>query len=303
MLSSFIKYFASALIAVVVCLGYSPGRADAAVFRDRAAFNAASQNLRLIDFESGGSSGVFHFEIDGITFHNVGGSPQVGTEPNGNRVLFGATVGEFTRMTIFLPPGTTAVGLDQTNMPMIVATSTGESVTMNQADGSTFVGFVSDQPIQSLVISLDVPEPTPSVMLDNLSFGQRRAGNEPPVPQLLVTANTGRALALDSVTQESEPFTVLSAHNFSSDGRRRINLFIVGVPLEPSDVDFVTVEAETAQQGLINLPVEATSRVRNLTWMSQVTVRLPEALAGAGQVNVSVKVRGAVSNKAPLQID
>jgi hypothetical protein len=37
--------------------------------------------------------------------------------------------------------------------------------------------------------------------------------------------------------------------------------------------------------------------------MSQVTVRLPDALAVAGNVNVSVKVRGMASNKAPLRID
>jgi hypothetical protein len=303
MLNPITKLFGSSVIAVLVCFGFSPGSAHATVFRDRAAFNAASQNLRTIDFEAPVKrvDGIT-LEIDGLTFANIGGMPEI-FEQNGNKLLFGATVGEITRMTIFLPPGTTAVGLDQTSLPMIVQTSNGESVMMNQSDGSTFVGFVSDQPMQSLIITLDSPEPTPPVILDNLSYGQRRAGNEPPVPQLLVTTATGRALALDSVTKESEPFTVLSAHNFSSDGRRRITLFIVGVLLEPADVDFVTVEAENAQQVLFNLPVEATARVQNLTWMSQVTVRLPEALAGAGDVNVSVRVRGAVSNKAPLRID
>ena len=302
MLSSVTKLFGSGVIAVLICCGLSPGRADAAVFRDRAAFNAASQNLRTIDFEAPIKIGQISLEIDGLVFNNIGGTPQI-FEQNGNKLLFGATVGEITRMTIFLPPGTTAVGLDQTSLPMIVATSNGESVTMNQSDGSTFVGFVSDQPMQSLIVTLDFPEPTPPVILDNLSFGQRRAGNEPPVPQLLMTTATGRALALDSVTTESEPFTVLSAHNFSSDGRRRITLFLAGVLLEPADRDFVSVEAENTQQVLFDLPVETTTRVQNLTWMSQVTVSIPDALAGAGNVNVSVKVHGAVSNKAPLRID
>ena len=304
MLSSIVKLVALAL-AVLACCGVSATRADAAVFRDRATFNAASQNVRTIDFESvlleadpffGGFS-----QADGVFFHSSS-LIEIDTQ-QGNKVLVAHTLAEFTRLTIFLPPGTTAVGCDQFSTPMIVSTSTGESVTMNQSDTSTFVGFISDQPIQSLIISLDFPEPTPSAIVDNLSFGQRRAGNEPPVPQLLTTGTAARAVALDSVTTESEPFHVLSSHNFAADGHTRITFFIVGVALEPADRAFVTVQAEGTGQAVFDLPVEATARVQNLSWMSQVTVRVPDTLAGAGNLNVSVTVHGKVSNKAPLRID
>ena len=168
------KLFGLVVLVLVCCTFIS--RADAAVFRDRAAFNAASQNLHTIDFES--APAFDHvLEIDGVFFDNVS-SMQVVTQ-QGNKVLFASTVGEFTQLTILLPPGTTAVGCDQFSTPMIVSISTGESVMMNQSDASTFVGFVSDQPIQKLIISLDFPEPTPSAVIDNLSFGQRRASNEP----------------------------------------------------------------------------------------------------------------------------
>ena len=300
MLSSVVKLFNSAVILALIWCA-STGRADASVFRDRAAFNAASQNLRTIDFES-----VVNVEpvlkIDGVFFENANRAAFIVTQ-QGSKVLVGETVGEFTRLTIFLPPGTTAVGCDQFSTPMIVAISTGESVTMNESDNSTFVGFVSDQPIQSLIISLDFPEPTPSAVVDNLSFGQRRAGNEPAVPQLLVTNDTGRAVALDSVTTENEPFHALTARNFAADGHTRITLFVVGVALEPADLPFVTVQAEDAQQRLFDLPVEAIGRVKNLSWMSQVTVRVPDTLAGAGNLNVTVTVHGKVSNKAPLRIE
>src|SRR6185369_11137649 len=175
-------------------------------------------------------------------------------------------------LTIFLPPGTTAVACDQLNTPMILSTSTGESVMMNPSDASTFAGFVSDQPIQKLIISLDVPEPTPSAFVDNFTFGQRRAGNEPPVPQLLITTDTARAAALDSVTTDGEPFHILSSHNFATDGHTRITLFLVGVALTSADQAFVTVQAEDTQQHIFDLPVEGTARVKNLSWMSQVTV-------------------------------
>lgn len=303
MLSSIAKLFVSGSIVVLI-LCTSPGRADGAVFRDRASFNAASQNLGTIDFESGANvpDGLGFLEIDGVYFINASGVPSIVSGQNGNKLLRGSTLIEFTRLTIFLPPGTTAVGVDQFNRPMIVATSAGESVTMDQSDNSNFVGFVSDQPIQSLIISFDFPEPTPDVLIDNLSFGQRRAGNEPPAPQVLVT-NTGRATALDSVTTTSEPFRVLGSQLLSTDGHTRITIFVVGVLLQPSDLALVTVQAEDSQQRLFDLPCEATARVKNLSWMSQITVRLPDALIGAGDVNVKVKVRDKESNKALLRIE
>jgi len=297
------KLFVSCSIVVLICCA-SFSRADGAVFRDRASFNAASQNLSTIDFESGVNvpDGLGFLEVDGVFFYNLAGVPSITSGQNGNKLLFASSVGEITRLTIFLPPGTTVVGCDQFNTPMIISTSTGESVMMNASDNSTFAGFVSDQPIQSLVITLDFPEPTPNALVDNLSFGQRRAGNEPPVPQLLVT-NTGRGAALDSVTTTSEPFRVLASHLLSTDGHTRITLFVTGVLLGPADLPFVTVQAEDTQQHLFDLPCEATTRVNNLSWMSQVTVRLPDSLAAAGNMNVSVTVRGKTSNKALLRID
>jgi hypothetical protein len=300
MLSSVLKLVGSGTLLVLVCC-VSTTRADAAVFSDRAAFNAASQNLHTIDFESVHTVDSIQ-EIDGLFFQSIGGSG-ITTGQNGNKLLSVNSVGEITRMTILLPPGTTAVGCDQFTTPMIVSISTGESVTMDQSNPSTFVGFVSDQPIQTLVIMLDFPEPTPAALVDNLSFGQRRVGNEPPVPLLLVTTDTGRAVALNSVTTENEPFHVLSSHNFATDGHTRITLLLVGVALTPADQTFVTVQAEDAQQHLFDLPVEATGPAKNISWVSQVTVRIPDTLAGAGNLNVSITVRGKVSNKAPLRIE
>ncbi|HEX6718551.1 MAG TPA: hypothetical protein VF088_15700 [Pyrinomonadaceae bacterium] len=299
MLTSVVRLFGCFAIIVLICGALS--HANAAVFRDRAAFNAASQNLRTIDFESVQPVDPV-FDVDGVFFRNANRSPYIVTD-KGNKMLVGETVGEFTRLTIFLPPGTTAVGCDQFSTPMILSISTGESVTMNQGDTSTFVGFVSDQPIQSLIISFDFPEPTASAVVDNLSYGQARVGNEPSVPQLLLTTDTGRGVALDSVTTVSESFHVLSSHNFSIDGHTRITFYLVGVLLDPADVALVTVQAEDTQQHFFDLPVEGTARVKNLSWMSQVTVRVPDALAGVGDLNVTVTVRGKVSNKAPLRIE
>jgi hypothetical protein len=290
---------------VIFCLvAGAQTQAVASVFRERAQFDDAAQNLHTIDFENAPPDFSRDSTIDGILFRNISGPPDIIQTPSG-KVLLGRTVGEITTMTVFLPPGTTAVGCDQFSSPMIVSASTGESVTMNQSDGSTFVGFVSDKPIQTLTISLDFPEPTPDALLDNLTYGQRRAGNDPPAPQLLTTSDTSRAVALDSVTTVAEPFAPVSERNaIAADRRTRVTLFLVGVRFnDASDVAFVTARAEDSQQHVFDLPVEAVRNVKNLSWMSQVTVRLPDELSGAGDVSVSITVRGAESNKAIVHID
>jgi hypothetical protein len=301
-----IRLVLSTFSLLLFCLGVgSQARVGATVFRDRAAFNAAARNLRTIDFEGEPPDFSRDPTIDGLYFQSINGPPAIITTPS-SKMLLGSTVGEITSLSVQLPPGTTAVGCDQFSRPMIVSTSTGESVSMNQSDGSNFVGFVSDQPIQTLTITLDFPEPTPDALLDNLSYGQKRAGNEPPIPLLLADASTGRAAALDSVTLTAEPFTVNvpSTHNLSADRRTRVTLFLVGVRFDtPGDAAFVSARAEDAQHRVFDLPVEAVAGARWPVWMTQVTVQLPAELSGAGDVSLSVSVHGAESNKATIRVD
>ena len=299
-----------AISFLLICIFYagSQTRAAAAVFRDRAAFNAAAQNLHTIDFEGERQeiSGSGQYDVDGIRFVSAFGltvAPDFGTT---NTKLHAHTVGEITFMTVYLPPGTTAVGFDQFEKPMTISTSTGESVTMIASDNSTFVGFTSDQPIQTLTVMLDFPEPTPNAVLDNFSFGQRRAGNEPPTPLLLTYTATGRAAAFDSVALTSEPFSVATprTRNLAEDGLTRVTLLVVGVRLDaPGEAAFVTARAVDSQQRVFDLPVEAVGPAKNLSWLDQITVRLPSELSGAGDLSVAVTVRGVTSNQLTLRVD
>jgi hypothetical protein len=153
---------------------------------------------------------------------------------------------------------------------------------------------------------LDFPEPTPNAVLDNFSYGQRRVGNDPPVPLLLVDAVTGRAAAYDSVAATTEPFDISTpeTRNLGSDGRTRITLFVAGVRLDaPGEAAHVSARAVDAQQRVFDLPVEAVGGAKNLRWLGQVTVRLPEELSGAGDVTVTVNVRGAQSNGVTLRVN
>ena len=288
------------------CLFLAPG-SGATVFRDRAAFESAAQNLHTLDFESVGRFESWRDTIDGLHFGVVGFGARVSTWPGvPGKVLVSVGVPEITYLRIDLPPGTTAVGCDQFARPMEVATSAGEKVLMTQGDGSDFVGFVSDAPIAWLAVTLDAPEPTPNAGVDNLTYGQRRAGNEPPKPLLLARGATDRAAAFESVALTPEPF-VLGTHatrNLSTDGRTRVTLLVAGVRLDaPGEAAFVTVSAVDSQLRVFDLPVEALGGAKNLSWLEQVTVRLPDGLAGADDLSVTVTVRGVQSNALKLRLD
>lgn len=272
------------------------------VFRDRAAFEAAAQNLHTIDFEGGPPliQGQ-QYEADGILFVSSFGLTVGAPIGSTNKKLYAHTVGEITRMIIYLPPGTTAVGMDQFERPMSVG-----GVTMTEGDGSNFIGFVSDTPITELIVMLDAPEPTPNAEIDNLTFGQRRAGNEPPKPLLLTDALTGRAAAFESVTLTTEPFdaTTPQTRNLSFDGRTRLTFLVAGLSFDPaSDASLVTARAVDSLHRVYDLPVEAVGGVKNLSWLAQVTVRLQPIITGAGDVSVTVTVRGVESNAVTLRVN
>jgi hypothetical protein len=204
-------------------------------------------------------------------------------------------------LEIQLPPGTTAVGCDQFITPMRVSTSTGQQITVTAQTSSTFIGFVSDVPIRTLVFHTDdnmFPNHNPDDLeLDDLVFGQKKNGTQAPAPLLLTEENTERAIAFDSVAFFRDPFPVSSTNNFSVDQHTRISLLTVGTLA--SSVSGVTAQAEDAQHNIYNLPVEFVGGGLRFSWLTQVVVRLPDELRNAGnQISVSVIVNGSSSNKA-----
>ncbi len=121
---------------------------------------------------------------------------------------------------------------------------------------------------------------------------------------IYIGPNTGRAAAFDSVTLMREPFPVVSAQNFSSDQRTRVTLFAYNLELKAGEgLSAITAQAEDSQHRIYTLPVEAVSEVPNFSWITQVTVKLPDELQNVGDVWVSVSLRGIASNKALIRIN
>ena len=64
----------------------------------------------------------------------------------------------------------------------------------------------------------------------------------------------------------------------------------------------MTAQAENAQGKGFPLVVENVAKVPGFDWLTQVVVKLPDELDGAGDVQVSISLRGMVSNKALITI-
>lgn len=124
-----------------------------------------------------------------------------------------------------------------------------------------------------------------------------------PAPVLLLEENSNRGVALDSVTWLRDPLPVFTTRNFSADGRTRIVLFAMNVEIVAGEnLSIVEAIAEDSHQTVYPLDVVYVGNVPNQTWMAQIVVLPPQNLANAGDVLVSIKVRGLQSNKVLVSI-
>ncbi|MDQ6653917.1 MAG: hypothetical protein M3Y84_14395 [Acidobacteriota bacterium] len=137
-----------------------------------------------------------------------------------------------------------------------------------------------------------------TLSLAGQSFTVTQAGPLPAATLTLLNDETsGRAAALDSVTLVSQPFSISTPYNFSFDQRTRVTLFAGNLPAG-NNLVLVTAQAEDAQHKIYPLVVEFAGRVPNFDWLTQLNVDLTHA----GDVQVSISVRGEVSNKVVLNI-
>ncbi|MFL6231186.1 MAG: FG-GAP-like repeat-containing protein [Pyrinomonadaceae bacterium] len=136
-----------------------------------------------------------------------------------------------------------------------------------------------------------------------VDFTGSQAAGATLAPVLLSVPFTDRALAFDSVTMLCEPLPVTNPYNFGADHHTRVLLFAVNAGLLPGEsLDALTVRAEDASHHVYTLPVESATSPRNLAWVTQLTVKLPDELTGAGDVRLTLTLRGMTSNSVVLAI-
>jgi hypothetical protein len=127
------------------------------------------------------------------------------------------------------------------------------------------------------------------------------ATNKKPV--LLSQATSTRAIALESVTFRSEPFSPTTSPAFSSDTRTRICIFAMDLELLPGEgANAFTSDVQDAGGKLYPLRVEFVGQVPNFAGITMIVVRLADDLGDVGDVLLRVNLHGMSSNRVRVAI-
>lgn len=143
----------------------------------------------------------------------------------------------------------------------------------------------------SVAFNLNLTTPANATIADSQGVGTIMDDDS---PVLATEENSQRAVALDAITFVRDPFAVTNLNYFGSDKRTRISLFATNLSVTPGLV--VTAQAVDAQQVVHSMTVESVALVPNTAGHTQIIVRLPDGIANAGDLQMSITVRGKQSN-------
>lgn len=122
-------------------------------------------------------------------------------------------------------------------------------------------------------------------------------------PVLLSQSNSTRAIALDSVTFQPEPFPLALPQPWEMDSRTRVMLFAWNLGLAPGESPTdVTADAEDGNHQIYLLSVEHVDTLPECESVVSVIVKLSDTLQEVGDVLVRINFRGLASNRVRIGI-
>ena len=134
-----------------------------------------------------------------------------------------------------------------------------------------------------------------------MQFDEASAQSASPV--LVSHEDSIRAISVESVTQQHEPFSTMAPIRFGTDNQTRIMLFAMNLTLQIGDtVASVSVEAEDFAHRIYQLPVEYIGAVPDQPWATSVVVRLSDDMNDVGDVLVRLSYRGLASNRVRVAL-
>jgi hypothetical protein len=113
-------------------------------------------------------------------------------------------------------------------------------------------------------------------------------------PMLATEENSLRAIALDTVTFMRDPFPITNEHYFGADKRTRVSLFATNLEVREGLV--ITAQAIDSQQVTHQLQVEFVGGLPMFSGFTQIVVKLPDGIALAADLQVTITVQGKTSN-------
>jgi hypothetical protein len=119
-------------------------------------------------------------------------------------------------------------------------------------------------------------------------------------PVLATEENSQRAIALDTVVFLRDPFLITNEHYFDVDKRTRVSLFATNIELKQGLV--ITAQGIDSQQVTHQLQLEFVGGLPTFLGFTQIVVKLPDGIAIAGDLRVTITVRGKTSNVALIGV-
>jgi hypothetical protein len=122
------------------------------------------------------------------------------------------------------------------------------------------------------------------------------------LPILHTEEDSDRAVAINAHTATKDPFSLMTEQNFGLDKRTRVMLFVSNFELLAGEgAANVLAAVESSELGSHLASVEYVGQVPDSN-LTQIVVLLPGGLANAGDVYISVGLRGLWSNRARFSI-
>ncbi|HKV35299.1 MAG TPA: Calx-beta domain-containing protein, partial [Pyrinomonadaceae bacterium] len=164
--------------------------------------------------------------------------------------------------------------------------------TPGQTSQSLTVGINGDELNEDTVsFNVNLTSPTNATISDNQAAGTII---DDDAPVLATELNSQRAVALDTVLSMRDPFPLTNEHYFGTDKRTRVSLFATNLELKPGLV--ITAQAVDPQQTTHQLQVEFVGGLPTFAGFTQIVVKLPDGIVTAGDLQITITVRGKTSN-------
>lgn len=164
--------------------------------------------------------------------------------------------------------------------------------TPGQTSQSLNVGVNGDELNEDTVsFNVTLTAPTNATIVDNQAVGTIV---DDDAPVLATELNSQRAIALDTVLTMRDPFPITNDHYFGTDKRTRVSLYATNIELKPGLV--ITAQAVDPQQMSHQLQVEFVGGLPTVAGFTMIVVKLPDGIVTAGDLQVTITVRGKTSN-------
>jgi glucose/arabinose dehydrogenase len=144
---------------------------------------------------------------------------------------------------------------------------------------------------ETVTFNVNLTSPTNATISDSQGVGTIVDDDD---PVLANEENSQRAIALDTVIFVRDPFVITNDQYFGVDKRTRVSLFATNIALTNGLV--ITAQGVDSQQVTHQLPVESVSGLPTFLGFTQIVVKLPDGIATAGDLRVTITVRGKTSN-------